>query len=240
MNANEMKAELERQVDIVSGFASPAISDPQASTFINQALHSIMKRLIRQGVEYNEYNRQFIAPLKNSAVQTTSTQVSDGPIENLSRWQLEDDFYLMLNETAVSDKRDCIFGQIIDPDVLPVGEDYVKANVRNHQRKPFVNVNSCNGLVWRVSFGRKVDEQSQKFSELITDGTFNILEYSYRYLKKPRTVVVDLTNQNRIDTEIYEDFHDDIVNEAALYAIENLGIMSRFEAKALLNQKQGL
>ena len=237
--ANEMKFKMEAQIDAIASNESPAISDEQASEFLNNGLHVIMKRLIRQGIEANEYNRQFTAPLKKGFESTPSTNQSN-PHNNGQFWDLPEDFYLMASEWVDTDKRWCVDGNIIQAQIQPVSEDYVKANESNPQRKPFCDEEGCRSLVWRLTFGRaNLDEDSNKFSELITDGTFNVSKYFFRYLAKPKEIVVNLTNPDeQINSDIYKEFHDDIIFEAALHAIENMGIMSKFEAKAILNQKQ--
>lgn len=233
-----MKEKLESQIDALAGFASPAIPDSQASDYINQAMHSLVKKMVIEGLEKNEYNRQFTAPLKKSYESALATDQT-GASKHGVFFKLPDDFYLMLSENITTDQRDCFTGELIDNiDVFPIGEDYKNINKSNHQKQPFIDTIGNSGLVWRVSFGK---DNSNKFSELITDGKFNVYKYNFRYLSKPIKVNIDIDNpSNQIFTNIYDEFHDDLIDKAALIAIENMRMVSRFQSKAILNKEQDL
>lgn len=236
MSPNEMKKKLESQIDALSGFVSPAIPDTQASNFLNQAIQQLLKKAIIQGVEKTEYNKRFVAPLKKSYFSTPTTDQT-GTVKNGQFWELPDDFYLMLSENVISDVRDCFTKELIDDiDVYPISEDFRNANIGNHQKSPYINPVSSSGRVWSLSYG-----DTHKYSELITDGTFHVYKYNFRYLKKPTKIKIDLNNpDNQIYSEIYDEYHDDIINAAALIAIENMRMQSRFQTKAALNMKEDL
>lgn len=235
--ANELKKKLESQIDAIADGSAPAISDFQASDFINQAIRHMLNMMRLQGFEKDDYNRNFIAPLKKSGNGTIASDQS-GVHNNGQFWDLPEDFYHMLQEEIEVDVRDCFTSKLIIGDVLPVGEDYIMANWKNPQKKPSVDPAGNAAFVWRLSFGRNEDT---KISELITDGTFNITKYKFRYLSVPTKVVIDLTNpENQVDTNIYEDYYDDIINKAAIIALENMRMISRFQSKEYLNKEQGL
>lgn len=231
-----MKKALESQIDAIADQSAPAISDFQASDFLNQAIILILKKVMMQGMEANEYNRQFVAPLKKAASgSVTSDQI--GVHTNGQFWELPEDFYQMLHERVIVDKRDCFTGELIEGEVIPVGEDYVSINKKNFEKKPYCTTAGNAAAVWRISFGTN----DIKISELITDGTFGISQYNFRYLSRPIEVVIDLENpENQVDTNIYEEFHDDIINKAASIAIENMRLVSRFQTKEYLNKEQNL
>lgn len=238
MSPNEMKEKLESQIDALAGFASPAIPDSQAADYINQALVTKLNRIRLEGLEATEYNSQFIAPLKKSGQGTSIPDQTDAH-KNGEIFKLPDDFYLMLSEQITTDVRDCFTGELIDEVIVfPVGEDFLSANIKNFQKNPYADPVSGTGLVWRLTFGK---DSNNKYSELITDGKFNVYKYNFRYLSKPINVVIDLDNpENQVYTNIYDEFHDDIINLAALIALENMRLLSRFQTKAAINSIGGI
>jgi hypothetical protein len=238
--ANEMKFAVEAQVDAIASNESPAISDEQMSEFLNDAQHMIMKRIIIQGMESSEYNRQFIAPLKRAGGGSNPSTFQEGVHRNGQFWDLPANFYLMLHEFADTDQRWCVDGNLIEAGIKPVSEDYLQINKGNFQKNPYCDKESARAEVWRVSFGAlSLTQSSNKYSELITDGKFNISQYKFRYLAKPRDIVVNSTIQdNQVNSELFKEFHDDIIFEAAIVAVVNMGLMSKLEAKAFINSKQ--
>ena len=239
MTPNEMRLRLEAEMDILAGNSAPAISNYLASLFLNKAILSILTRIRKQGVEKEEYNKQFTAPLKGSTGDSFTSELveSSENHKNAEFWSLPDNLYLLLQESATLDKRDCFSGELIEADVFPVTEDYYNVNIRNYQKMPYCDETSGTALVWRISYG----SDSQKKSELVTSKNCNIYKYNFRYLKRPTDIVVDLENpENQVQTEIYKEFHEDIVSRAALIGIENMRQLSRFESKAALNAQEGL
>lgn len=236
MTANEMKESLEAQVDILSSYSAPAIPDFQASDFLNQAVHGLLNRIKAEGLEKDEFNRRFIAPLKK-AHETTSEITTTLNHRYGTFFAIPSNVFLMLTESAQVDKRGCFSGDLLEVTVVPKTEDYYEANIGNHEKKPYLDTAGERGEIWRIDFANIND--NNKLSELITDGTFNVTKYKFRYLAYPKRVVVNLESpEEQINSEIYEEFHQGIVTEAALIAMENMGLMSRIQAKAALVTKQ--
>lgn len=236
MTANEMKESLEAQVDILSSFAAPSIPDFQASDFLNQAVRGMLNEFRIRGFERDDYTRRFIAPLKANYVTDSTIDVTDMNHRNGKFFFLPDNLYLILNERAVVDKRSALKGDLLEVKVLPKSEDYILSNQDNPEKKPYVDTSSDEGLIWRLDFAQL--NQSNKIAELITDGSFNVIKYKVRYLKYPNKINVNLENpEEQVNSNIYEEFHQEIINMAALIAVENMGLQSRFQTKAPLNLK---
>lgn len=250
MTANEMFFELEKQVDILSDESAPQISDEQGSSFLNEAVTFLVKyKIISEGVESSEYNRAFIAPLKRNTGESNFVSVKvDSPLNTQLHsfgefWTLPDDLYVILQEECLIDKRDCHTGKLATLNILPISEDYYNLNIYNYEKKPYYNGSDRDGLVWRLYFNNNINnlDTNNKISELITDKTFNISQYNFRYLVRPRSIVVNNENpESQINSEIWEQFHMDIVNRAALIAIENMRLTARLQSKAGLNAQQNL
>ena len=251
MTANEMMSELEKQLDAAGSDDAPYIPDEQGSTFINDAITSLIKKVIFEGVEANEYNRGFIAPLKRNS--GTSNFVSTKVTSNLltqahdhgEMWTLPDNLYYILQEDCLIDKRDCFTGELATLNILPVSEDYYNLNIKNFEKKPYFNGADRDGLIWRLYYNNNISETpsfiNNKISELISDKTFNITQYNFRYLIKPRNVVINRDNPAlQGNSEIWDQFHFDIVNRATLIAIDNLRLVNRFQTKGTLNAQQNL
>jgi hypothetical protein len=237
MTANEMKLAIENQLDIVGSFSAPEISDEQASQLINDAIFSILKRIISEGVEFNEYNRGFVAPLKRKGTLNTSFTNDDNHL-NGTFWQLPNDVFLILQEECIIDKRDCFTGKLGRVNILPVTEDYVNLNIKNFEKRPYFN--GSDGLVWRILFNKN-SSTDNKISELLTSGSFNVSKYKFRYLTKPKTVVVNQIDEgSQVNSEIWEEYHQDIINVASLLGIEELQQQERFQTKAAVNAQQGV
>lgn len=240
MTANEMMDALENELDAVASNDAPEISDEQGSIFLTSAVESLLTQIVEEGLDKTTFNASFTAGLKSSG-EVTSPITTNIPIShhNGTFFQLPEDVYLIIHERAEIDKRDCKTGKLATLPVFPVDEDYINANIINKEKKPYFAGYNGGGLVWSL-FHNKISDNNNKIIELISDGTFNVSKYFFRYLIQPNIKVDRENPSNQINTTIWKEFHLKIVKRAALIAIENLRQESRFQSKSLLNAQEGI
>lgn len=209
MLANEVWEKVIIKYEKLTSNAAPGIQDVQASEILTKAIwHYVQSRIYplfnakKQGLEETEIRMQglgfLITPL-------TISSFSTGTLDNGVYATLPLDFMYTIMEEVVIDKTDCVTGlpAKVGIDVLS-HDEYVKA-VLNPYKRPYFNGHL--GLVWRLTYGRNntaynsqttttssgytfVDTQTGKLHQLVTDGTFNIVDYKLVYLRQPRPVIV--------------------------------------------------
>jgi hypothetical protein len=108
-------------------------------------------------------------------------------------------------EEAIIDQNNCVTGEPASLAVDVLSHDEYVRGILNPYKKPYFDGNL--GLVWRLTYGRVdtayssqttttaagytfVTGQTGRLHQLVTDGTFNIVDYSIVYLRQPRPCIV--------------------------------------------------
>lgn len=229
-----MANRLEILVDRTSSSSSPGYEKEELSALLTKAMHQFIKQTIspltnakRQGLEESEIRNQGLSNLVKNGVAIPSSSTTSENLPNGQFVDLPSDFMFTLSELAVANQTvPCSSEEFITCNVDVISHNDYSKLVKSPYRKPFLR--NGEGLVWRMQIGRTTDgsdilgpgytapDQTVKRHELITDGTFAITSYKFRYLKFPPEIVVDFdVPANQKNCILDEATHESIVEIAA-------------------------
>lgn len=246
MTANQMAQMFLIELDTRQAGDTMGYEDDEISLFLNDAVYTLVKASIRQGLETTEYNDKFIAGIKRNDVQNAPLAVTNELHPNGAFWQFPLDAWITMKEYVSAENLNLpCQNKTSVVAVKPIDEDYYLNNRSNKNRKPYFD--GLNGLVWRLSYNiaelptfPPVGFVNPKRVELITDGSFTINTYHVRYLVKPQEIIVNnVIPADQQNSDIYPEFHKDIVFKAVELALEN-SKNSRFQSRKILNREQSL
>lgn len=246
MTANEMWQLVLVEYEKLNSAGAPGIQQPEANIILTNAQYhfvhtriSAMLNVKKEGLEETEIRMQGLSPLIASASISTFTTSADN-LPNGVFATLPLDFMYSILERCIIDKNDCKLNEPADLPVFVITHNEYTRSRSNPFKKPYFN--GTEGLVWRISFTRAntgfnsqtttslngysyITGQTGKRHELITDGTFNIVNYSLRYLTLPKPIKVDLINNpptQMQNCELDEHTHRPIVDIAVKMLKESL------------------
>jgi hypothetical protein len=194
----------------------------------------------KEGLEETEIMMQglsnLIATATISAFTNTPENLTYGVYATLPL-----DFMYTIMERCIIDKDDCEFNAPADLPVFVISHNEYTRSRNNPFKRPYFN--STEGLVWRIAYNRSnsgynsqttttsngyefITGQTGKRHELITDGSFNVVDYNLRYLRLPKPIQVDLVNfvapVNMQNCELDDHTHRPIVDIAVRMLKESL------------------
>lgn len=246
MTANEMWQLVLVEYEKLNSLGAPGIEEPEANIILSNAqyhfVHTRISSILnvkKEGLEETEIRMQGLSPLIASASISSFTTSPDN-LPNGVFATLPLDFMYTILERCIIDKNDCETNTPADLPVYVISHNEYTRNRNNPFKKPYFN--GTEGLVWRVSYTRTntgynsqtttsisgysfITGQTGKRHELITDGSFNIVNYNLRYLRLPKPIRVDLTNPTPINMqncELDEHTHRPIVDIAVKMLKESL------------------
>lgn len=246
MTANEMWQLVLVEYEKLNSAGAPGIQEPEANIILTNAqnhfIHTRITAILntkREGLEETEIRMQGLSPLITSAsISSFSTSTDNLPNGVFATLPL--DFMYTILERCIINQNDCVTNAPADLPVYVTSHNEFTRSRTNPFKKPYFNGNE--GLVWRISFNRDnsgynsqtttssngynfITNQTGKRHELITDGTFNIVDYKLRYLRLPKPIKVDLTNSpvtQMQNCELDESTHRAIVDIAIKMLKESL------------------
>ena len=240
MLANEMRNLFVLQYEKINANDAPGLQDGEISLFLTKAQQELAYKIIRrvanpikEGLEETELRKQGLANLIEDSDDPNSSGVtllpaSPANFPNGRFWQLPDNFWFTITDSAYTDVVDCTTDlPNLEAFVKVVTHNELKNNKYNPYRKPLLEGDQC--FVWRIEYEREdtgydmLNATTQDISpprhELITDGTFNVTTYKIRYIRYPRPIVVDRTTPaNQKNSELNPMLHEAIVEQAVQLA----------------------
>lgn len=228
MTGNEMGTELELKLDRSSSFGSPGYEDFELSSVLTEAERLYAKKFItrknnrkNESLEETEVRSQGLSALIKRGTSLTVSASQTGVLTNGQFFDLPTDFMYCLHESAVINKIICSTEDTsIIADVREIGHGEINRLKNNKYKKPFYK-SYGEALIWRLVFSRTEDgfnpatPATEKRHQLITDGTFNITNYSISYLMFPKGIVVDRTTvANQRNSILDVSTHDAILDIA--------------------------
>jgi len=209
---------------------------------------------LRKGFEQTEKRRKDISELVEASVSPTNlslTSISSdqsGAHRNSFFYDLPDNFWLAIEESLLTNVLRCdIVQSVLDASsrtvigdtygnriytrikVLPKTHDEYMSNIDN----PFVKPKDPNdkgrkATAWRLDFS-KAQGAGSKRHEIVTSGSYGILQYYVRYIAKPTPIIVeDLTGYTidglsaQTDCVLDDSIHREIVQLAVSIALETV------------------
>lgn len=191
MTITELDAEFLTLYDRVSHSSAPSLDELERSQLLTKAQENVVKRKYNkfgnkygEGFDITEKRRDDLDKLiKYSTPSPSSSQV--GAHTNGVIYDLPQDYWLTIEETASINKNDCVTGLPIEASIKPITHDFYSINIKNPFRNPYYN--DYDSEIWRI---RTLVSSNLSRHELITDGTFSVNTYKLRYLKYPTPIVV--------------------------------------------------
>lgn len=227
MTANEMGIELEKILDRSASFGSPGYEDFELTSVLTKAELFYIKKFIDkknnrklESFEESEIRGQGLSALLKRGISLPPSSDQTGVFSNGEYFDLPEDFMYTIEERVITDQILCnTVEDKIEATVRVVPHDKVSRWKKNKYKKPYC-FDYGDALVWRLYYSREVDGStstaSDKRHQLITDGTFNVDDYTITYLKNPMGIKVDnATPSNQINCILDESTHDSIVEIAA-------------------------
>jgi hypothetical protein len=216
MTAEEMQYNFELKVGTLKSVSKPWLSY-DIDQFLNKAMDDIIDGRYsdreednREFFEKDEKVRLELTELIASVLITSSSFDTSNPAlhANGAFITVPDDFLYALNEECSVTYTDCNSDTVtITSNVMPVKHDEYSINRLNPFKKPY------NQLVWRLDYGSPTGDT--KRHELITDGSFDIQNYTLRYLRRPNRIDIVAGN----DCELNASLHEEIVDRAVRIAL---------------------
>jgi len=228
MTANEMATELELELDRSSSFGSPGYEDFELSSVLTKAQELYVKKFIdkknnRKGesFEETEIRGQGLSALIKRATALAVSADQVGVFPNGVYYDLPTDFMYTIQEDVAINKNECGTETPIIASVSIIQHDEVSLLKGNKYKKPYYK-NYGSAKIWRLFYSREEDgynpatPSTNKRHQLITDGTFNVTDYSISYLINPKEIIVDKTTvANQRNCILDESTHLTIVAIAA-------------------------
>lgn len=203
MTANEMATELELELDRSSSFGSPGYEDFELQSVLNKAQELYVKKFIdrknnrkSESFEETEIRGQGLSALIKRAIGLSVSADQSGVFPNGQYFDLPEDFMYCIQEDVTIDKKICNTDTDIVADVSIVQHDEVSSFRGNKYKRPYYK-NYGDAEIWRLFYSREIDgydpalPATNKRHQLITDGTFNVTDYSMSYLINPKEIIVD-------------------------------------------------
>lgn len=190
-----------RTLNAIKMFTSSEID-----VYLNKAQRSLFEELVPL---YDDDDRikRILFPLLRTKVYTSLIKATNGKTIGSVYVELPSDFKIVKGERAVIFLVD---GSSTSVRVKSVSQDYFNLNINNPFKKPYVD------LVWRMDYPN--EESSNKRHELIPGVGNTISEYALRYIKD----IDDVNIFEGIGSEMHSMVHDDLVERAAILAMQGL------------------
>lgn len=230
MDANKMADQLEEKLDRVTSYGSPGYEDFELSSVLTEAMHLYIKKFFdrknnrkAESFEETEVRNQGLSALikRGAGLPASTSQV--GRLEGGTFYDLPEDFMYTIYERATTDVLQCgTVGKTVyvKADIKVMSHQEIERFRNNKYKKPYAK-DYGDGLVWRLGFERENDgyvdlsAQTNKRHQLVTDGTFQITDYSISYVRYPDEIIVDRdTPTNQRNCILDESTHNVIIDIA--------------------------
>ena len=230
MDANTMADKLEEKLDRVTSFGSPGYEDFELGSVLTEAMHLYIKKFFdrknnrkSESFEETEVRNQGLSALikRGAGLPASTSQV--GRLENGTFYDLPEDFMYTIYERVETNVIQCGTPgktEYVMADVRNVSHGEIERYRNNKYKKPYAKEYG-DGLVWRLGFEREKRRFSphltlgSKRHQLLTDGSFQITDYSINYVRYPEEIVVDRdTPANQRNCILDESTHNVIIDMA--------------------------
>lgn len=236
LTANEMRYESKLIFEsIVSGDA-PGYTAREWSELLTQAQEFEIKDIINKGFDNNEENRKSIDRLIIDNKIVTGANITSGPLPNSYRVDVPVDYYHILNKYANLAKASIDYNTI---KIIPISHKAYKSNINSPYKKPYVDSNNNEGLVWELVYNKSTSTTVRQIMIIIPSG-YTLEDVVFDYIKNPQPIIVpfaytsgtieglDLTTKTAgLDCELSSIVQREIVKRAAdlaaAYARDKLG-----------------
>ena len=242
MTTTEFSNEFDILYESIASNGAPPIDDYEKSVLLTQAQEILVKdsysykfNVAKEAVDATEKRRRDLSELY---MQSVSTNPTINPAQSISInarfFDIEDNVLFILQERVkVSSDQTC-YDQGYIP-VVPVTHDDYNYLISNPFKKP------SESLAWRLEHSKL---STNRVVEIVHASTVNPQEYYYRYIKKPKPIIVSGLTGTSVDgisaqteCELSEGFHREILHIAVELALESTG-NPRFGTKLQYNSSK--
>ena len=222
LTAAEMKYEAQIIYEGMASADAPGYDDKQWSVLLTQAQEKIIRKLLTNGLDRDEFSRRAISSLIKHN-ETITFQI--GPDSYPNSWSVifpdTPEFKIM---AIIGDFVNAIGGsppvEIKGIKVKPITYDYYWSNIDNPYRKP----NHANdSYYWKLELMN--DDLNIASPLVITDG-YTPSKYMFDYIERPTPIIITALTDgttidgelNQMDCQLNHTLHREIVKEAATLA----------------------
>jgi len=243
MTNTELKNEFLIHYNAIATQSAPGLDDYEISVFLTKAQLELVKtRYNHLGNKYNdgfEGSEKRRVDLRELLVNHLSTTEINDPHKihaNSQFYEIPNNVFLIVHESARVSTEDCLNGKYID--VYPKTHDEFNIQMKNPFKKPDAD------HIWRIDYSKL---NGKKTVELISP--YNITEYKLRYIKYPLPIILTdlsvafLNEGLSIDgitaetpCELNEEIHREIIDRAVELALRDYK-PSNLETKVQLDQR---
>lgn len=210
MTATEMRDKFLLGYDKVASLAAPGFINTEISEFLTIAQERFVKQhyhplgnKYQEGYEETEKRKKDISLIVRQGQGTVSADQNDVLSTNSTIFDLPTDHWLTTIEW-VNTSDNCG----TQKKVVPKTHDEYFSTINNPFKKPDSNE------LWRMDATPLNGEERH---EVITDGTYTITNYNFRYIKN----LTDISVDGNVTSELNSMVHREIVNMAVTIALEN-------------------
>lgn len=222
--------------DKIANLSAPGYNDAEVSVLLNQAQEEFVKKTYqplgnkyRQGYEQSEKRRKDLSILTETAYLNSYTYSATLNHPNGKFWLLPTNLLYCIQEEVIininSECEEVDYTEIVsrpatitsitvsDDDsrdlmripVRPITHDEYNYIIKSPFKKP------SRKKALRLDYNND-NTPIQRTHELITDGTYVIVNYFVRYIRKPISIVVDrAVPANMVDCELDDSVHREII-----------------------------
>lgn len=229
MTANQMRAEVELKLDVVSSQSTPGLTDAEYSIFLSNAEEIVFERQIAPKALHDSTDilRQNLSTMYVNTTLSVSGDQSDVET-NGDIWTLPADLHTILRLSAVmASNTTCLNGKELN--VVPKTYDEYNTNISN----PFKNPGK--GVVWAIQM--EPFANATRIQTIHSSDFTSITSLKIAYIKEPAGITVDtVSDQNQVNSLLPSRLHMEIVDEAVKLAKLQLGLLQEYEAQAIQNE----
>ena len=244
MTTTEFSNEFDILYESIASNGAPPLDDYEKSVLLTQAQEILVKdsysykfNVAKEAVDATEKRRRDLSELYMQGVSSNPIVDIDQSIsKNAVFFDIDDNVLFILNERIkVPDTSDCYPDGYRFVDVVPVTHDDYNYLISNPFKKP------SESLAWRLEHSKL---STNRVVEIVHASTVNPEEYYYRYIKKPKPIIVSGLSGTSVDgisaqteCELSEGFHREILHIAVELALETTG-NPRFGTKLQYNSSK--
>jgi hypothetical protein len=242
MNLSEFKNEFQISYNSIATSSAPNIDDYELSVYLTKAQLELIKdyynpngNKYKEGFESSEKRRVDLKELITSYNNNTYFTSSKAIHKNSKFFNIPDNVFLIINETAEILNNGCDKGKITS--IKPITHDEFSKQIFN----PFKRPNKY--IAWRLDFS-KID--SKNIVEIISEYD---IKYQLRYIKYPKPIIISNLNttfpgegltinglSSLQECELNQEVHPEILDRAVELALRDYK-PSNLESKIQLDQR---
>jgi hypothetical protein len=216
MTISEMHRAVKLELDKSSALELPAFEPEELDYWINRAISDYVK----DKCQNIEKNQSYIDDLKTLIESYTPTLPVPTTISNnLEEYDfdissIQDTYYKFIKDEVKILFTDSAIG--VDIDKWQGLTEVTHDNYREYLDNPYSE------HILHYGEAKPLRYFSNNLIVILTDGSYDITDYNFKYIRLPASVYLDLTSVASVDCDLPIHIHQEIVKLTALTLMENI------------------